>query len=79
MIVSEPRRLMEREAIVSLYIRRKSSALAMTAGQEGKLILSLAPSTSRQEEYYAYATLTIKPEELQQNLKKHHKIDWGPV
>ncbi|KIY63719.1 protein serine/threonine phosphatase 2C [Cylindrobasidium torrendii FP15055 ss-10] len=31
-----------------------------------------------QEDYYAYATLSIKPEELQQNLKKYHKIDWDP-
>ena len=33
---------------------------------------------SHQEDFYAFATLSIDPEELRGNVKKYHKIDWDP-
>ena len=33
---------------------------------------------SHQEDYYAFATLSLDPQELQQSLQKAHGIAWDP-
>ncbi len=33
---------------------------------------------SNQEDFYAFATLSLDPQELAGNLKKYHKISWDP-
>ncbi|KAF8634444.1 hypothetical protein AX15_000893 [Amanita polypyramis BW_CC] len=33
---------------------------------------------SHQEDFYAYATLSLNPEELRQSVKKAHGVDWDP-
>ena len=34
---------------------------------------------SHQEVFYAFATLSIDPEELRENVKRSHHIDWDPT
>jgi hypothetical protein len=33
---------------------------------------------SHQEDFYAFATLSLNPEELRLSLKKWHGVDWEP-
>ena len=34
---------------------------------------------SHQEDFYAFATLSLDPEELRISVKKNHGIDWDPT
>jgi protein phosphatase PTC6 len=34
--------------------------------------------SSHQEDFYAFATLSLNPEELRASVKKCHGIDWNP-
>jgi protein phosphatase PTC6 len=36
------------------------------------------PQPSHQEDFYAYATLSLDPEELRLSVRKAHGIDWDP-
>jgi len=36
------------------------------------------PCTSHQEDFYAFATLSLNPEELKLSLKQAHGIHWEP-
>jgi hypothetical protein len=39
---------------------------------------SLLITPSNQEDFYAFASLSLDPEELRLSVKKHHQIDWDP-
>jgi hypothetical protein len=51
---------------------------------EGKLsphpnaIFILMCNVSHQEDFYAFASLSLDPEELRLSVKKHLEIDWDP-
>lgn len=42
------------------------------------ILLVCSSRTSHQEDFYAYATLSLDPEELRVSVKKAHGIDWDP-
>ncbi len=39
----------------------------------------LPTSCSHQEDFHAFATLSLNPEELRLSLKKLHRVDWDPA
>jgi protein phosphatase PTC6 len=39
---------------------------------------TLSPEHSHQEDYYAFATLTLRAQELAADVAKNHQIEWNP-
>jgi len=43
------------------------------------LLIFISVSPSYQEDFYAFATLSLNPQELQTSIKKSLEIDWDPT